>query len=273
MPFVTSKDGTRIAYDRAGAGPVVVIVDGALCYRSFGPASQLAAMLADRFTVVTYDRRGRGESGDTPPYAVEREVEDLDALIAANGGRASLFGISSGAALALEAAARLSAVEKIALYEAPFMVSPDPERNADDYWRRISDAIRGDHRGRALSLFFELVGVPRPFIWMMRLMPMFKKLKGVAHTLPYDGALVSENQRGRPLKASAWRTITAPALVMDGGKSPPWMRAGMRALSDALPRATYRTLPGQTHMVKASIQAPILAEFFATPSPLPEPVT
>lgn len=273
MPFVTSKDGTRIAYDRAGAGPVVVIVDGALCYRSFGPATQLAPLLAQHFSVITYDRRGRGESGDTPPYSVEREIDDLDALISANGGRASLFGISSGAALSLEVAARLRNTEKIALYEAPFMVTPDPDRNADDYWRRISDAVRANQRGKALSLFFRLVGVPTPVIWLMHVMPMFRKLKGVAHTLPYDGAIVSENQRGRPLKASAWRTITAPALVMDGGKSPAWMRAGMRALADALPSATYRTLPGQTHMVHAAVQAPVLTEFFAAPSPLPEPVT
>jgi len=262
MAFVTSKDGTRIGYSQIGRGPAVIIVDGALCYRSFGPATPLAQTLAKDFTVITYDRRGRGESGDTQPYAVRRECEDLEALIAAAGGRASLFGISSGAALTLEAAANVRGVEQIALYEAPFMVDPNPERDADAAWRQINDAVRANKRGAALTGFFRLVGVPTPFIWLMRLMPMFRKLKAVAHTLPYDGALVRDNQRGRPLDARAWRGIAVPALVFDGGKSPAWMRNGMRAFADTLPNSTYQTVPGQTHMVHANVHGPVVAEFF-----------
>ena len=269
MAFVTSKDGTRIAYNQIGSGPAVIIVDGALCYRSFGPSTPLAQALAGDFTVITYDRRGRGESGDTQPYAVRREVEDLEALVAAAGGRASLFGISSGAALALEAAANVRGVDKIALYEAPFMVDPNPDRDADAYWREISDATKAGRHGAAVAAFFRLVGVPTPFIWLMRLMPMFRKLKAVAPTLPYDGALVRDNQRGRPLDARSWRSISIPALVFDGGKSPPWMRHGMKALADTLPNSTYATVPGQTHMVHANVHGPVVAEFFRRTSASP----
>ena len=256
-----SKDGTLIAFERIGNGPAVILVDGALCYRGMGESGQLAALLAPYFTVFTYDRRGRGGSSDTSPYAVEREVEDIAALLSEAGGAAFLWGMSSAAVLALEATNRLRGIKKLALYEAPFIVDnsrPTTERD----WVRIAGAVAANRRSEAVKLFLKLVGVPAFFIAVMPLMPMWSKLKAIAHTLPYDGAIVGDNQRGKPLPAGRWASITVPALVMDGGKSPKWMRHGNRSLASALPNARYQTLEGQTHMLKPAIHAPVLVEFF-----------
>jgi pimeloyl-ACP methyl ester carboxylesterase len=258
---VLSQDGTAIAFDRRGHGPAVILVDGALCYRGMGPSGPLAELLARQFTVFTYDRRGRGESGDTAPYAVEREVEDIAALLSEAGGTAFVWGTSSGAALALEATNRLRGIEKLALYEAPFIVD-DSRSTTQDGWTRIGAAVAADRRSDAVKLFMKTVGVPDIFIALMRFMPAWSKLKGVAHTLPYDGALVQENQKGAPLPAGRWASVTVPTLVMDGGKSPAWMRNANRALASVLPNARHRTLEGQTHMLNAKVHAPVLMEFF-----------
>src|ERR1700730_19273356 len=198
-----SKDGTPIAFDRIGNGPPVILVDGALCYRGMGQSGQLAELLAQYFTVFTYDRRGRGARGETAPYAVEREVEDIAALLSEAGGAAFLWGMSSGAVLALEAATRLNGIKKLALYEAPFIVDnsrPTTERD----WVRIAGAVAANRRSEAIKLFLKLVGVPAFFIAVMPLMPIWSKLKAIAHTLPYDGAIVGDNQRGKPLPAGRW---------------------------------------------------------------------
>ena len=258
---VLSRDGTSIAFDRIGNGPPVILVDGALCYRGMGQSGQLAERLANHFTVFTYDRRGRGGSGDIAPYAVEREVEDIAALLSQAGGAAFLWGISSGAVLALEAANRLSGIEKLALYEAPFIVD-DSRSTTNDDWVRIGEAVARDQRSLAVRLFLKAVGVPALFVALMRLMPMWSKLKAIAHTLPYDGAIVKDNQRGKPLSANRWASVTVPALVMDGGKSPTWMRHANQSLAAVLPNAQYRTLEGQTHMLKVKAHAPVLMEFF-----------
>jgi pimeloyl-ACP methyl ester carboxylesterase len=262
MAKVVSRDGTPIAFTRAGNGPPLVLVDGAMCYRSFGPAAKLAELLAKDFTVITYDRRGRGESGDTAPYAVDREIEDLEALIDAVGGSAYVYGISSGAALALEAANRGLAITKLALYEAPFIVDNTRPPLEDDYEARLARLLSADRRGEAIKLFMQTVGVPAAFIFMMRFMPMWAKLKAVAHTLPYDTAIVGGHQRGRPLPRGHWASVRTPTLVALGGKSPAWMRNAMQALADAIPHATRHTLDGQTHMVKAPAHAPMLVEYF-----------
>src|SRR4051794_17821179 len=185
--FVTSADGTRIAYEKAGNGPVVVLVDGAFGNRGFGP-SKLAAELAGDFTVFTYDRRGRNESGDTAPYAVERELEDLGAVVEAAGGSASGFGISSGAALTLEAAAAgVRGIERIALYEPPFIVDDSRTPVPAEFDAKVAAALATDQRGEAVRLFMrDAVQVPYPMVAAMRFMPMWRKLKAVAHTLPYD---------------------------------------------------------------------------------------
>jgi pimeloyl-ACP methyl ester carboxylesterase len=258
---VISKDGTAIAFERIGSGAPVILVDPALCDRGMGQSPQLAALLAPHFTVITYDRRGRGDSGDTAPYAVDREVEDIAALVSEVGGSAYLWGMSSGAVLALEAARRLSGIRRVALYEAPFIVD-DSRPATEDRWVRIEKAIAAGRRSAAVSLFLRMVGVPSLFVVMMRLTPVWPKLKAMAHTLPYDGAIVRDWQRGRPLPAQRWAAVTVPTLVTDGGRSPRWMRNGSRAISLVLPNVQYRTLEGQTHMLQPKAHAPILIEFF-----------
>ena len=262
MEKVNSKDGTLIAFDRSGEGPPIILVDGALCYRASGPMGPLAKLLAQHFTVYTYDRRGRGDSGNTSPYAVEREVDDIEALIIAAGGTAFVFGASSGAALALEAANRGLAIEKLALYDAPFIVDNSRPPPPEDFVAQLDSLIALERRGDAVKLFLKLVGVPAIFLVIMRFMPVWSKLTAVAHTLPYDITITEDNQRGKPLAATRWARVNVPTLVADGGKSPVWMRNGMRALADILPNAKYRTLEGQTHIVKAKVHAPVLVEFF-----------
>jgi pimeloyl-ACP methyl ester carboxylesterase len=263
MSTVHSKDGTSIAFERSGRGPALILVDGALCYRASGPSKPLAALLAEHFTVFIYDRRGRGESGDTAPYAVDREVEDIEVLINEAGGSAFVYGISSGAALALEAANHGLAVKKLALYEAPFIVDRSRPPIPADFLARLKALIAANRRGGAVKQFLKLVGVPAMFVAMMPLVPAWSKLKAVVHTLPYDITIVQDNQRGTPLPATRWAAVNMPTLVMDGGKSPAWMRHGAKALADILPNATLRTLDGQTHMVKPEALAPVLLEFFA----------
>jgi pimeloyl-ACP methyl ester carboxylesterase len=262
MGTVQSRDGTEMAFESSGRGPALVLVDGALCYRGSSPNTALAEALADRFTVYTYDRRGRGESGDTSPYVVEREVEDLDAVIKQAGGSAYLYGISSGAALALEAANRGLGVEKLALYEAPFIVDDSRPPVPGDIVAQLDELIAAGRRGDAVRLFMRQVGVPRFVIALMRFMPAWSKLKAVAHTLPYDMTIVSDHQAGEPLPAERWSYVTAPTLVIAGGKSPAWMQNAMDSLAQVLPKAERRTLEGQTHMVKASALAPLIADFF-----------
>lgn len=258
---VFSKDGTAIAFERIGHGEPVILVDAALCYRGMGQARQLAELLAPHFTVITYDRRGRGESRDTAPYDVKREIEDIAALLSEAGGSAHLWGMSSGAVLALEATSSLGGIKKLALYEAPFIVD-DSRSTTEGQWARISDAVGAERRGAAVKIFLQMVGVPKLFIALMRLMPAWSKLEAIAHTLPYDGAIVQDYQRGRPLPARRWASVRIPTLVMDGGRSPAWMRHGNRALALVLPSAQYRTLDRQTHMLKPKAHAPTLIEFF-----------
>ena len=213
--------------------------------------------------MFTYDRRGRGDSGNTAPYAIDREVEDIDALIQEAGGSACLFGISSGAALALEAANRGLAIRKLAVYEAPFIVDASRPPIPDDFLTRLNGLVASDRRADAVRLFMKLVGVPAVFVALMRFLPAWPKLTAVAHTLPYDITLVRDNQRGEPLSTRRWASVTIPTLVMDGGKSPAWMQHGMTALGEVLPNVKRRTLDGQTHMLKAKDVVPVLTEFFS----------
>src|SRR5215475_5762351 len=266
MKTVTSKDGTTIAYDQTGTGPPLVLVDGALNSRVFGLNGPLAAILADRFTVVTYDRRGRGDSGDTPPYAVQREIEDLAAVTGAVGGPAYLYGISSGAGLALETACAVPAkVAKLALYEPPFVVDDTRPPVPGDAVRQVTGLLARGRRGAAVRLFLrEDAQVPAVVVALMPLMPAWGKLKAAAHTLPYDLTIMDGGQQGRPLQPGRWAPLTAPTLVMAGSKSPPWLQNAARAVAQALPGASHRTVPGQTHIVKPKPLAPVLADFFTS---------
>jgi len=264
MKTATSKDGTTIAYDQTGNGPPLVLVDGALNSRVFGLNGPLAAILANRFTVVTYDRRGRGDSGDTPPYAVQREIEDLAAVIDATGGPADVYGISSGAGLALETACAVPAkVAKLALYEPPFVVDDTRPPVPADAVRQVTGLLARGRRGAAVRLFLRQdAQVPAMAVSLMPLMPAWGKLKALAHTLPYDLTIMDGGQQGRPLQADRWASLTAPTLVIAGGKSPAWLQNATRALAQALPGASHQTLPGQTHIVKPKPLAPVLADFF-----------
>jgi pimeloyl-ACP methyl ester carboxylesterase len=264
MGKVISKDGTTIAFDRSGEGPPVILVDGAFGHRKFGPNEPLAPLLAAHLTVFTYDRRGRGDSGDTAPYAVEREIEDIGALIEAAGGSAYLYGISSGAALALEAVASGLPVTKLALFEAPFVVDDSRPPVPADYLTTLQELTAADRRADIIRLFMTKgVGLPAFVVVMMRLMPAWSKLKSVAHTAVYDATVLGDTGAGRPLPAERWSSVTAPTLVLVGEKSPPWMRNAMRALADTLPHATHGVLPRQTHIVKPKVLAPALVEFFS----------
>jgi pimeloyl-ACP methyl ester carboxylesterase len=265
MPFtktVRSKDGTAIAFERTGNGAPLILVDGALCYRGVGPSRQLAKHLAPHFTVFTYDRRGRGESGDTPPYAVEREVEDIAAILSEAGGSAYLWGMSSGGVLALEAATRFNGVKKVGLYEVPLVVD-NSRAPLQDEWAKIGQAVASHHPSAAVKVFLQgVAGVPNLLIALMRWMPVWSKLEAIAATLPYDGVIMQDYHRGQPLPADQWASVSVPTLVMDGGKSPQWMRNGNRALARVLRNAQYRTLAGHTHVVKAKAHAAALVEFF-----------
>lgn len=264
MSTATSRDGTRIGYTRQGSGPPVVLVDGALCHRGFGPMPKLADELASAFTVYTYDRRGRGESGDTAPYAVAREVEDLDAVIREAGGSASVCGLSSGAVLALDAAARGVPIRRLVLYEAPLIVDDSRPPIPADYVSRLTDLLAADRRGEAVAQFMSLVGVPKMGILFMRIMPMWRKLKAVAPTLAYDTALTARRQTGQPLSPGEWASVNVPTLVIAGGKSEAWMKNANAALAAAVPGATHRILEGQNHMVQAHALAPLLETYFAS---------
>jgi pimeloyl-ACP methyl ester carboxylesterase len=260
---VRSADGTEIAFETTGDGPPLVLVDGALCYRGSGPATPLAEALAPHFTVHTYDRRGRGESGNAPEYSPQREVEDLAALIKQAGGSAAVYGISSGAALALEAARSGLAITRLALYEAPFIVDDTREPAPADFLAQLRRMIAEDRRSDAVRLFLGPgVGVPAAGIAAMRLTPAWKGLKAVAHTLPYDMELLEGYQRGNPLPTDRWDSVAVPTLAAAGGKSPAWMQNAMRQLAERLPNAEYQTLPGQNHMIGAPALAPVLARFF-----------
>ncbi|MEU7743636.1 alpha/beta hydrolase [Nonomuraea sp. NPDC049158] len=263
MDKVTSKDGTQIAYDRIGQGPAVILVDGAMCHRAAGPNPALAKELARGFTVYTYDRRGRGDSGDTAPFSPEREIEDLAALVEEAGGTAFLYGISSGAALAMAAVESGLPVSKVAVYEAPFVVDDSRPPIPDDYVRQLEEMVATGRQGQAVAYFMRKgVNLPGALVAMMRFMPAWSGMKAIVNTLLYDVAFVADYERGKPLPATPWASVKIPTLVICGGKSPVWMRNGMRAWADVLPNAEHHTLDGQTHIVKASALAPVLEGFF-----------
>lgn len=250
MGTVTSKDGTRIAFDRSGQGLPIILVVGAFNDRATG--APLAQFLEPHFTVFNYDRRGRGESGDTAPYALEREIQDLDALIAEAGGSARVFGYSSGAILSLRAAAQGLAISQLALYEPP-----PTGGKAGNLAPALAGLIAAGRRGDAVELFqTEAVGIPPAVVAGMRNAPFRPALEKMAHTLVYDSTILT------PLPAGLLASVQTPTLVIDGESSPEVMRQAAQSLAAALPDGRYRTLQGQGHDIVPAVLGPVLKEFF-----------
>lgn len=264
MEKVTSKDGTPIAFDRYGAGPAVILIGGAFQQRAFdAKTAQIAQMLSAYHTVYHYDRRGRGDSGDTPPYAIQREVEDLEALIENAGQPAFLFGMSSGAVLALNAAAGGLDILKLALYEPPYSYAASSELNGpsavEEYSRQLNTLLAEGQRGEAAALAMRTFGTPDEMITGMRQAPVWPVFEAVAPTLAYDAALMGDGR----VPASRLSRIYVPTLVIAGGASPDWMRRAAQEVAAALPDATSYILEDQTHDVEPAALAPVLAQFFA----------
>jgi pimeloyl-ACP methyl ester carboxylesterase len=271
MKTTRSKDGTEIAYDVVGSGPPIVLADGAFCGRTFGPMPDVAKLLADRFTVLHYDRRGRGGSGDSAPYDITREIEDLAAVCERAEGSPCLYGISSGAALALRAVGSGLGVRKLAIYEPPFALDGSHKPDPPDFREQIAKMLAAGKRDDAVKLFMKVVGVPAFGVFFMRLMPsVWPKLRDVAHTLPYDFAALGDTQSGGPLPEDLRNTmhaITAPTLVLVGGKSPRWMRHACDAVAQAVPGAVSRVVDGQNHTVAPKAISTVLADFFSSSRP------
>ena len=256
MTTVTSADGTTIAFDRFGAGAPLIMAAGAFNSRS--ATEPLARALAERFTVVNYDRRGRGESADAAEYAVEREIEDLAALIAEVGGSAAVFGYSSGAALALKAAAHELPIAKLALYEPPFIADDSRPRPPADLLAQLEALLAAGRRGEAVELYqTKVIGIPEDVVAQMRHAPYRPGLEAIAHTLVYDATIMGDFAPPSELFAS----IATPTLVIDGEASPPFLRNAARAVAETLPKGCLRSLAGQDHTIDPDATAPVVADF------------
>jgi pimeloyl-ACP methyl ester carboxylesterase len=251
MDTVRSSDGTEIAYERVGEGSALIYVGGALNDRSFGVP--LAKLLAGEFTMYCYDRRGRGESGNIEPYSVQKEIDDLRAVIEVAGGEAAAYGISSGGVLALRAAASGAPISKLVMYEPPIS-RPDEIRADEEYGQQLTQALGAGLPGSAVELFLARVGIPEEMVRRIRQSPMWATLEALAPTLPYDGAVL-DLDGGIPI-------TSVPMLVLSGEASPAWFRHAADRVAGRQPQAEHRSLPHQTHDVAPGALAPVLAEFF-----------
>ena len=260
MEKIRSGDRTEIAFDRLGDGPPVILVSGASCAR--GIHGQLAQLLAADFTVLNYDRRGRGDSGDTQPYAVQREIEDIAAVIAAAGGAAGVFGNSSGAVLALHAAAAGLPISRLALWDPPFMTDPGAPRRQREYLTQLTALLGAGRRGDAMALFMTTIGLPQDMITAMRQSPMWPGMEAIAPTLAYDAAVMGDSTLPPDLASS----VKVPTLILTGSDSGAWAGNAAQALTSTLPDSQHRTLDGQDHNVAWDVLAPALKEFFSHPA-------
>src|SRR5215470_2557345 len=263
MNTVSPADGTKIAYDKQGDGPALILIDGAMNSRSSGSKPELASLLSRNFTVYSYDRRGRGDSGDTLPYAVDREIEDIEALIGDAGGTACLFGHSSGACLALEATVKLGGkVTALAMYDPPYDDDPVAGQAWREYIKQLTAALAEGRQGDAVALFMRYVGMPDSQIDGMRQTPFWPAAEAIAPTLAYDHAGVIGEDNSVPTGLAA--RAEGPALVLSGGASFPFMNDTAAALSRAMPHAQHRILDGQTHDMNPGVLGPVLVEFFGS---------
>lgn len=261
MKTVTSKDSTTIAFDQSGKGPAVILVDGAMEYRAIGQGmAQLAGLLAPHFTVLHHDRRGRGDSTDTQPYAIMREIEDIEALIDEAGGSAFLYGISSGGALAMEAAIELGdKVKKLAMYEVPYSDDENVQKGWIAYRNQLRSAVEAGRADEAVGFFMGMIGMPAGQVEGMRQSPVWPMLESVGLTLAYDAEITGKDS-SVPVKRAA--KVAVPTLVMVGDNSYPFMQQSAKRLANLIPHAQYRILEGQTHDVSPEALAPVLIEFF-----------
>jgi len=258
METVISKDGTKIAYDKTGKGPTLILILGALNSRKSG--GRLAKLLSAHFTVISYDRRGRGDSTDTAPYLPHSEIEDIAALIAVVREPVYLYGHSSGAALALETVIKLrKKIAKLAIYEVPYALDANDRKAANEYYKTLKKLLKSGRNGDAVALFVRSVGVSSDQIQAMKRMPMWKGLEKLAPTLAYDSEVLG---KGHALPTARLSHITIPTLVMHGGAGAPFMRDAAKAISEAMPHAQLRTLVHQTHGVSPKALAPELVKFF-----------
>ena len=265
MKTATSKDGTTIAYDQWGQGPAVILVSGALQYRAFGQGMfELAELLSPYFKVIFYDRRGRGDSTDntdTLSRALEREIEDIEALIDEAGGSASLYGISSGGALAMEAAIALpKKVKKLAVYEIPYNDDEAAKQSWKNYVKQLRELLDAGRKGDAVGRFMMLVGASAEQVGEIRQTPVWPLFESIGHTLAYDHIADLGEDASVPVERAA--KVRVPTLVINGSESFPFMHPTALALASLIPNAQHRTLEGQTHEVSADALAPVLIEFF-----------
>lgn len=264
MQTVTSQDGTQIAFDKVGSGLAVILVNGAGVSRASDPfMAHLAELLGKHFTVYNYDRRGRGDSGDTQPFTKEREIEDLQALVEDADGKAMVFGISSGAVVSLDAAALTPGMTKVVVYE-PSLIVDDSRQPVDaDYAEHLMQLSVEGKRDEAAEYFLtQAVGIPAEYIGGIKQdQANWSGLTSVAHTIAYDAAFVGNVMQGKPLPTDRWVKVSVPVLVADGGASDAWVRHAADALANVLPHASRQTLEGQTHNVDPNVLAPVLIEF------------
>lgn len=255
--YVTSKDGTQIAYDVMGSGPVLIYITGASCFRKFPPVLEDVKVFSKDFTVYNFDRRGRGDSSDTQPYSVEKEIEDIEALIEVSSGKALLYGHSSGAVLALEAAYKLKNVEKIIVYDVPY-VATETEKST---YKALSDKVLTQlslrNNKKAMKTFLSGIGMPKLFVWLLPFFPGWEIMHQLAPTLAYD---IDLTKNFAPL--DRLKDIEIPTLVLAGSKSPENIRVVARQIAKAIPMANYEEIDGQDHMVSAKVLLPIFNKFF-----------
>ncbi len=259
MAYVTSKDGSRIAFEKSGTGPALIIVSGALSARTLyeGEPMLLVGMLSKHFTVYIYDRRGRGESTNEQPYAVQREIDDLESLIDHAGGRANLYGVSSGGALSLHAVGKLGAakVPKLAIYEVPY---GQGEETFDKQKQGVNERIKNGKPGDAAEFFLSQIGTPAEALEKMKSSPAWRTIEKIDFTLAYDYQVLGDGAIPR----NVVKSITIPTLVMVGEKSMDFINATAEQLARLMPNAEHKTLKGQMHQPKAEVVAPVLIEFF-----------
>lgn len=259
MNTFTSRDGTRIAYDVRGSGPAVILIDGAWCGRNMGPMPKLAPLLAPYFTVYNYDRRSRGDSSVSTDYSPDREYEDLAALIDIAGGSASLYGTSSGAALALFATARGLPVDRLALFEPPFTDVPGGKPMPRGYQAEVERLVAEDRRADLAKFFMvKMIGMPAIMMPLMRLNPAWKAMLHNAPSLPHDTAVME----GYGFPTEVARSIRVPTIVMSGDKTFKQLKEPVRLARETIPGARFASLPGQSHDAAAEIVAPVLIDFF-----------